>query len=78
MGDGQEVNPSRIRIAVIGAGLSGLCALRYFTQDPRFEVVAFEQRDRIGGLWSYHDGCEDHVDVDETSPYYCRLYRSLR
>ena len=68
MDDGPEDNPSRVRIAVIGAGLSGLCALRYFTQDPRFEVVAFEQRDRIGGLWSYPDGCEELIDVDETHP----------
>ena len=78
MADENKDGPQRPRIAVIGAGMSGLCALRHFGSDRRYDVTAFEQRDRVGGLWSYPDGCEDFVDADETSPQYCRIYRNLQ
>ncbi|GAU95353.1 hypothetical protein RvY_06984 [Ramazzottius varieornatus] len=77
MEDDVATNLRRPRVAIIGAGLSGLCALRHFSGDPRYAVIAFEQRDRIGGLWSYPYGCEEHVNAEETSPYYCRIYRNL-
>ena len=67
------------RIAVIGAGVCGLCVLRHFATDPRYDVTAYEQQDRIGGIWNYPEGCEEHNCVrDETSPFYCRMYRNLR
>lgn len=40
-----------MRVAVIGAGVSGLAAARALTA-ARFEVVVFEERDDVGGVWS--------------------------
>ncbi|KAG8850896.1 hypothetical protein FRB91_008710 [Serendipita sp. 411] len=47
---------NRKRIAVIGAGPAGLVALKTLIatreyQDKRWEVIAFEQRTDIGGIW---------------------------
>lgn len=66
------------KIAVIGAGQSGLCAIRHFSTDPAYDVTAYEQQNRVGGLWNYPEGCEEHSTVqDETSPYFCRMHRNL-
>lgn len=40
------------RIAVIGAGASGLPAIKTALEDG-FEVVCFEKSGDIGGLWRY-------------------------
>ncbi len=40
------------RIAVIGAGPSGLAAVHALVGENCFEVIqVFERRDRVGGLW---------------------------
>ncbi|EEU36042.1 uncharacterized protein NECHADRAFT_53067 [Fusarium vanettenii 77-13-4] len=42
------------RVAVIGAGASGLAALRYLLAEKKFTYVqAFEQRATPGGVWNY-------------------------
>jgi len=42
----------KIRVGVVGAGPSGLACLRVFLQFPdRYDVVAFEARSDIGGVW---------------------------
>ncbi|OWA53257.1 putative Flavin-containing monooxygenase FMO GS-OX3 [Hypsibius exemplaris] len=69
----------RKRVAVIGAGVAGLCTLRHFSPDAdAYSVVAFEQQGRIGGTWNYPTGCEEHPDAPDSSPMYCRVYRDLR
>ncbi|GAU94228.1 hypothetical protein RvY_06044-2 [Ramazzottius varieornatus] len=68
----------RKRVAVVGAGMTGLCAIRHFAADPNYEVVAFERANTIAGIWNYPEGCEEHVNQPETSPYYCRTYRDLK
>ncbi|KAK7947131.1 dimethylaniline monooxygenase 2 [Apiospora aurea] len=42
----------KVNIAVIGTGPAGLTALKTLREEG-FNVIAFERRDRIGGLWSY-------------------------
>jgi dimethylaniline monooxygenase (N-oxide forming) len=42
------------RVAVIGAGMSGLVTARAL-QDEGIEPVVFEQATNIGGLWNYRD-----------------------
>ena len=42
------------RVAVIGAGMSGLVTARAL-QDEGIEPVVFEQTTNIGGLWNYRD-----------------------
>ncbi|KAK7972288.1 hypothetical protein PG988_006422 [Apiospora saccharicola] len=42
----------KVNIAIIGTGPAGLTALKSL-REQGFNVIAFERRDRIGGLWSY-------------------------
>src|SRR5689334_17407527 len=58
----------RQRVAVIGAGVSGLAATKCLL-DEGLEPVVFEQRSEIGGLWNYHEELPDGGGV---------MYRSLR
>ena len=45
------------RVAIIGAGTSGLAALKTFVHDipkpdgQRWEIEVFEQRNGLGGIW---------------------------
>ncbi|KAF5485384.1 Thiol-specific monooxygenase [Colletotrichum siamense] len=42
------------RVAVIGAGPCGLAAAKYFLAEKKFsKVQIFEQRDTVGGVWTY-------------------------
>lgn len=66
------------KIAVIGAGMTGLCALRYFSEDPKYSIVAFERSSVVGGIWNYPDQCEEKMDETGLESYYCRIYRGLR
>ncbi|KAG0349259.1 Cyclopentanone 1,2-monooxygenase (CPMO) [Podila humilis] len=50
------------RVAVIGAGASGLAAIKECLDEPdHIEVVGFEQENYLGGLWRY-------VEVSEANP----------
>ncbi|XP_033755721.1 LOW QUALITY PROTEIN: dimethylaniline monooxygenase [N-oxide-forming] 1-like [Pecten maximus] len=65
-----------IRVAVIGAGAAGLCALRHLTtRQQKFHVVCFEQNSRLGGTWIYTDqtGVDDHG-----LPIHSSMYRNLK
>lgn len=40
------------RVAVIGAGPSGLSAVRALSDENVFDTIRlFERRDRVGGIW---------------------------
>ncbi|KAI1348474.1 FAD/NAD(P)-binding domain-containing protein [Xylaria sp. FL0043] len=43
-----------VRIAVIGLGPAGITALKSLREEG-FDVVAFERRNEIGGLWSFSE-----------------------
>ncbi|XP_060066421.1 uncharacterized protein LOC132546720 [Ylistrum balloti] len=65
-----------MRVAVIGAGAAGLCALRHLsTRQPKFQAVCFEQNSRLGGTWIYTDktGVDDHG-----LPIHSSMYRNLK
>ena len=58
--DSNVANEPVKRICVVGVGPVGLGALKVITSAPEFrrgswEVVAFEARDKIGGIWYYFD-----------------------
>lgn len=50
------------RIAVIGAGASGLPAIKTCVEDG-VEPVCLERTDDIGGLWNYRETCEGQACV---------------
>lgn len=54
------------RIAIIGAGPSGLAALKVLRQAGLTDTVAFEQGDRVGGNWVYSSEV-GHSSVFETT-----------
>ena len=43
------------KVAVIGAGISGLAAIKCCL-DEGLQPVCYEQRDGFGGLWNYNPG----------------------
>ncbi|KAK6185960.1 hypothetical protein SNE40_008086 [Patella caerulea] len=65
-----------MRVAVIGAGAAGLCAVRHLIAKPKtFQVVGFEQGDRVGGTWIY----TDKKGQDEYGlPIHSSMYKNLR
>jgi dimethylaniline monooxygenase (N-oxide forming) len=48
------------RVCVIGAGCSGLTAIRQL-RDEGLDVVCYERSDAIGGLWYYQDDVRDGI-----------------
>ncbi|KAI5734386.1 hypothetical protein M8J77_005842 [Diaphorina citri] len=75
---GSMCEPVR-RVAVIGAGVSGLCCARRFTEPhvrDKFELVIYEQTDRVGGTWVY----TPQVGIDENTglPVHSSMYENLR
>lgn len=65
---------SQLRIAVIGAGLGGLCAAKYAKHSGHL-VTIFEQCNVIGGTWVYSDA----IGVDEQGlNIHTSMYHNLR
>ena len=63
------------RIAVVGAGISGLtCA--YELQKAGFEVTVFEKRDFVGGRMSTRT--KDGLPFDLGANHLCNLYREMK
>ena len=60
--------PGKRRVAVIGAGVSGLATAKCLL-DEGLEPVVYEQESQIGGLWNYDETLPDGGGI---------MYRSLR
>lgn len=64
----------QLKIAVLGAGLSGLCAAKYAKQSGHL-VTIFEQSGEIGGTWVYTDS----IGKDEYGlNIHTSMYHNLR
>lgn len=61
------------RVAVVGAGASGLCAARHILSRPSSfaSPVVFEICDHIGGTWYYDERVGER-------PVLSSMYRDLR
>jgi hypothetical protein len=59
-------NKNSVRVAVIGAGCSGIAAIKNLLQEGITEVVCFEQNSRIGGNWVYNPE-PSHSSVSENT-----------
>ena len=77
----------KMRVAIIGAGPSGLAQLRAFKSAEEKgetipEIVCFEKQDNWGGLWNYswRTGLDEHGEIAHGSMYRylwsCLLYTS--
>jgi hypothetical protein len=55
-----------MRVAVIGAGCSGITAVKNLLQAGIEDVVCFEQNDQVGGNWIF-SASESHSSVCETT-----------
>lgn len=63
-----------LNIAVIGAGVSGLCSARHAIAQG-FNVTIFEQTEQIGGTWFY----TDQVGKDQYGvKIHTSMYQGLR
>eukprot|EP00117_Sycon_ciliatum_P041391 scpid91320/ scgid1739/ len=55
---------SRKRVAIIGAGVAGICSCRHLAGRPElFDVVVYEQSAGIGGVWVYDEATDQHTQV---------------
>lgn len=76
MGDASSDEPrlQKMKIAIIGAGAAGLCALRHAT-DKGFPCDCFEQTDKVGGTWNY----TERTGLDENGlPVHSSMYQGLK
>jgi hypothetical protein len=48
----QPPSKQRFRLAVVGAGASGLSMTRDALEEENMDVVVFERQSHVGGLWS--------------------------
>lgn len=68
--------PTKLRVAVIGAGAAGLCAARHIlaSSETFAPPVVFEASDRLGGTWIYTEEKEDAMG----RTIHSSMYRDLR
>ncbi|XP_040906239.1 flavin-containing monooxygenase FMO GS-OX4-like [Toxotes jaculatrix] len=68
---------TKVRVAVIGAGASGLCAAKHILTSPNCFAppVVFELSGNIGGTWVYDERTGTR---DNGRPIHSSMYRDLR
>ena len=67
-----------MKVAVIGAGASGLVSARECLRQD-FEVVVFEANEALGGVWVFNETVEDDLLGQRSSePIHSSMYASLR
>lgn len=59
------------KIAIIGAGPSGVAAAKYLLAEEAFDKIdVFEQRSNVGGVWNYTAETDDQLrQVPRTNPH---------
>ena len=68
------------RVAIIGAGASGLCAVKHLLSSNEnqsqihFEPIIFEQQSVLGGTWVY----EDLSKTKEGAESFSSIYKNLK
>ena len=60
------------RVAIVGAGPSGLATAKYLLAEKAFDCVdIFEQRDDVGGIWNLSSPKRtDQIPIPQTNPRY--------
>lgn len=58
------------KIAVIGAGPSGLAVAKYLLAEKAFDKIdIYEQQSEVGGVWNYNPNIAGEVAVPQTTPH---------
>ncbi|APA13535.1 hypothetical protein SS1G_07828 [Sclerotinia sclerotiorum 1980 UF-70] len=58
------------KIAIVGAGPSGLAAAKYLLAEKYFDKVdIIEQQAEVGGVWNYTPNIIDSVSIPSTTPH---------
>lgn len=58
------------RVAIIGAGPSGLTAAKYLRAQGGFDhIVIFEQQSQPGGIWNYSQQAPKQTKAPQTNPF---------
>ncbi|KAF5023804.1 hypothetical protein F66182_4112 [Fusarium sp. NRRL 66182] len=57
------------KIAIIGAGPTGLAAAKYLIAQGFQDIVIFEQQDHVGGIWTYSGLAPGTCPVPQEDPY---------
>lgn len=73
-----NLNDRMVHIAIIGAGMAGLCAAKTGLQHG-CEVTVFEQGKQVGGTWVYNDKIgKDEYGLDVHSSMYQGLHTNCK
>jgi cation diffusion facilitator CzcD-associated flavoprotein CzcO len=57
------------RIAIIGAGPSGLAVAKYLIAEKAFDTIdIYEQQSEVGGVWNYSPNISGKVAIPQTTP----------
>jgi len=57
------------RVAIIGAGPSGLAAAKFLRAEEHFDTIdIFEQQSEVGGIWHYTPSSGEKVPIPSTDP----------
>jgi len=57
------------RVAIIGAGPSGLAVAKYLLAEHAFDKIdIYEQQSEVGGVWNYNSNITDNIPVPQTTP----------
>ena len=59
-------SPKSLKIAIIGAGCSGLAAIKILAENGLTNIVCFEKNNQLGGNWVF-TASESHSSVCETT-----------
>ena len=62
--------PSVKKIAIIGAGPSGLAAAKFLVAEQAFDTIdIYEQQSEVGGVWNYNPNVAGRTPVPQTAPH---------
>ncbi len=57
------------RIAIVGAGPTGLAAAKYLVAENAFDTIdIYEQQGEVGGVWNYTPSLAERVPVPLVAP----------
>jgi cation diffusion facilitator CzcD-associated flavoprotein CzcO len=58
------------KIAIIGAGPSGLAAAKFLLAEKAFDTIdVYEQQSEVGGVWNYSRNIAGRISVPQTGPH---------